>query len=128
MSLDAVTTTPIQPGTQAAAGGQSLGKDDFLKILVAQMQNMDPMNSEGGDKEFIAQMTQFSMLEQISNMAKASERSSTLALIGKTVTYRAPDGNFADGVVESVQTKDGALRLTVNGQAGIDPQAVTAVR
>jgi flagellar basal-body rod modification protein FlgD len=95
---------------------------------VAQMQHMDPLNTEGGDQEFIGQMTQFSMLEQITNLAKASERSSTFALIGRTVTYKKSDGSTGEGTVESVDQKGDKLTLTVAGQAGVDPNMVTAVR
>ena len=49
-----------------------LGKDAFLKILITQLQNQDP-TSPMDDKEFIAQMAQFSSLEQMQNMTKAME-------------------------------------------------------
>jgi flagellar basal-body rod modification protein FlgD len=50
----------------------SLGKDAFLQILITQLQNQDP-TSPMDDKEFIAQMAQFSSLEQMQNMTKAME-------------------------------------------------------
>lgn len=50
----------------------ALGKDAFLKILITQLQNQDP-TSPMDDKEFIAQMAQFSSLEQMQNMTKAME-------------------------------------------------------
>lgn len=53
-------------------GYSILGKDDFLKILITQLQHQDPTNPVE-DKEFIAQMAQFSTLEQMQNMTKAME-------------------------------------------------------
>lgn len=54
------------------ADNSSLGKDAFLQILITQLQNQDP-TSPMDDKEFIAQMAQFSSLEQMQNMTKAME-------------------------------------------------------
>jgi flagellar basal-body rod modification protein FlgD len=54
------------------ADNSQLGKDAFLQILITQLQNQDP-TSPMDDKEFIAQMAQFSSLEQMQNMTKAME-------------------------------------------------------
>ena len=58
-----------------------LGKDDFLKLLVAELRYQDPM-SPMQDKEFIAQMAQFSSLEQMQNLNKTMENG--LAAINAT--------------------------------------------
>lgn len=63
---------PSTNGTQISAAGSNstLGKDAFLKILITQLQNQDPTQPLD-DKEFIAQMAQFSTLEQMQNMNTA---------------------------------------------------------
>src|SRR3954467_13579422 len=85
------TTTPTA-GTQSATT-KSMGKDDFLKLFVAQLQHQDPMNPMA-DGEFMGQMASFSTLEQITNVASANQTmasslgmSQALNLLGKTVTY-----------------------------------------
>ena len=81
--------------------GASLGKDDFLKLLVAQLEHQDPLAPQEG-QEFAAQLAQFSSLEQLTNIndnLEASQafdlalsNSSMVNLIGKTVD--APGNKF----------------------------------
>jgi flagellar basal-body rod modification protein FlgD len=126
---------PYQPTTAAqtlaATGSASqagaLGKDDFLKILVGQLKHQDPMNPST-DQDFLGQMAQFSMVEQVSNLAQTMKVGQSMALIGKTVTYRQADGTTASGVVEKVTIEGQNLKLTIGGTAGIDSTTVTEVR
>ena len=113
-------------------GGQ-MGKDQFLKLFVAQLQHQDPMNPME-DSEFMGQMASFSTLEQVSNLAAANERianslqsTSAIGLIGRTVTYVDGDDQVHTGKVEKVTTTDGKPFLTVDGTDGVDPSTITQV-
>jgi flagellar basal-body rod modification protein FlgD len=130
------STTQATPSTGAAAGkalGSSLGKDDFLKLLVGQLKNQDPMNPTS-DTDFIGQMAQFSQLEQTTNMATANSElaaqqsgARAVSLLGRNVTHPDAAGVSTTGVVEKVEWSAGKPTLTVGGVAGIDPNSVTAV-
>jgi flagellar basal-body rod modification protein FlgD len=131
-------TTPSTPttGAHAPAGkalGPSLGKDDFLKLLVGQLKNQDPLNPTS-DTDFIGQMAQFSQLEQTTNMATANSEqiaqqtsARAVSLLGRNVTYPNTAGVSTTGVVEKVEWSAGKPMLTVAGIAGIEPNSVTAV-
>lgn len=76
----------------------ALGKDDFLQLLIAQLQNQDPLNPADAT-EFTSQLAQFSQLEQLSNMsskletfagmASQVERQSALGLMGEDIVVQA---------------------------------------
>ncbi|MGH2968572.1 MAG: flagellar hook capping FlgD N-terminal domain-containing protein [Solirubrobacteraceae bacterium] len=128
-------TTSSPPASAQAAGGANatMGKDDFLKLFVAQLQHQDPMNPMQ-DADFMGQMASFSTLEQVSNMASENARiaqsltsSNAIGLIGRTVTWTDEDGATHTGAVEKVSTVDGKPSLTVAGAAGVDPSSITQV-
>jgi flagellar basal-body rod modification protein FlgD len=128
-------TQPTAPPTGAAtsAVGKVLGKDDFLKLLVGQLKNQDPLNPTS-DTDFIGQMAQFSQLEQTTNMATANSEqvaqqtgARAISLLGRNVTYPDAAGSSTTGVVERVEWSAGKPTLTVGGVAGINPNSVTAV-
>ena len=103
-----------------------MGKDQFLKLFVAQLQHQDPMNPMQ-DSDFMGQMASFSTLEQITNLASANSYSQTVGLIGRTVTYTDKSGEAHTGLVEKVNhTKDGPV-LTVAGTAGVNPSTITQI-
>jgi flagellar basal-body rod modification protein FlgD len=102
------------------AGKTNLDRDDFLKLLITQLQHQDP-TSPVEDKDFIAQMAQFSSLEQITNMSAGFQRLSGLlasseasGVLGKTVEIRDGD-NLVRGVVDRVVRGESPL-VGVNGQ------------
>lgn len=88
-----------------------LGKDDFMKILITQLSHQDPTKPME-DKEFIAQMAQFSSLEQMTNMSQQftsiSERlntSSAMNVLGQDVELMV-NGQAVQGAVEAVTGGD----------------------
>ena len=131
----ATNSAPAAASATKTATPNILGKDDFLKLMVAQMKNQDPMNP-ADDKDNIAQMAQFSSLEQITNLATATQELATrmslmqnVGLLGHDVTYTKADGTKATGTVDGLDlAADGSAKLSVAGQAGIDPATVTSVR
>jgi flagellar basal-body rod modification protein FlgD len=130
-AADALTGSPNQVTRQT---GGSLGKDDFLKLLVGQLQHQDPMQPSD-DQQWIGQMAQFSQLEQVSNTAETTQKivdtlntNGTLSLIGHTVTYLDESGATHTGAVETVDMAGGKASLTVGGVSGIDAGTVTQVR
>jgi flagellar basal-body rod modification protein FlgD len=122
---DAISPTPVNMATisreDSPAGTtrtpvQTLGQDDFLKLLVAQMSQQDPMNPMK-DSEFIAQMAQFSALEQAKTMQQDMSSLRASALLGETVEVvdEADDAGYRTGVVTSVKMEKGIPQLLVNG-------------
>jgi flagellar basal-body rod modification protein FlgD len=109
-----------------STGSSNLGKDDFLKILMTQLQNQDPLNPMQ-DTEFISQMANFSSLEQMTNLNSSigsfikqeqqNQFLQTAMMIGKTVTYSDESGSENTAVVKSVSLKDGVTNFQLDNDA-----------
>ncbi|HUW39622.1 MAG TPA: flagellar hook assembly protein FlgD [Rectinemataceae bacterium] len=110
----------------------SLGKDDFLKLLITQLQYQDP-TSPVDDKQFISQMASFSSLEQMTNMSQNFQKLSGLLassnatqMLGKTV--QIDDGaSKVTGVVDKVVRGDSPL-IGVNGKLYDFAQVETVIQ
>ncbi|MGG3495394.1 flagellar hook assembly protein FlgD [Peribacillus simplex] len=118
--------------TENRKNGDALGKDDFLKLLLTQLQNQDPSNPMD-NTEFIAQMATFSSLEQMMNMGAQmeeiigiSQQNSIMnfnSFVGKEVTWHKLDGGDGDlaveegtGIVKSIEYKgDGVYFILEDG-------------
>ena len=106
MPVNNTTGVSALSSEQMAAASRAvtseLDKDAFLRLLIAQLANQDPLNPMD-DREFIAQMAQFSALEQMTNMTKTLEgmasldKYSALNYVGSTVLfqYEADDGSVS---------------------------------
>lgn len=129
---------------QSKSSGSQLGKDDFLKLLIAQLQNQDPSNPME-DREFIAQMAQFSTLEQMMNMNKTIqgfidvERQNTMIgfnqFIGKEVSWhkivQSKDRELAveegKGKVISVEFKENNVYLMLEDGTKLEPGNISRI-
>lgn len=113
------STSGATPTPPPATTGNGLGTDDFLKLLIAQLKNQDPMNPASGT-EFIAQTAQFTAVEKLNQLSQqytelinTQKATEATALIGRTIGYADDNGNPAVGVVSSVRLAAGGPVLRV---------------
>ncbi|MER3397963.1 MAG: flagellar hook capping protein [Chloroflexota bacterium] len=100
--------SPVNGTGQAhPAGGSVVLKDQFLQLLVAQLRNQDPMRPME-DRDFIAQLAQFAVLEQLENLGQEFKQAQTTqqlaaagGLIGRMVEAEV-DGKVVSGRVSAV--------------------------
>ena len=113
-----IENTAIETTAKDRKGTSELGKDAFLQLLVAQMKFQDPLNPTS-DTEYIAQLAQFSQLEQMQNLAATNENSQMFSMVGKEVCVSSEneDGtlNYKQGIVSGVTMNGGKAYLTVDG-------------
>jgi len=106
MSTPYVDNSSISGATSTTSSKKTLGKDDFLKMLLAQLKNQDPLKPVDGT-DFAAQLAQFTSLEQLTNMStqlanmssaqNASTEAQSISLIGKQVTTTAGNSVVVNG-------------------------------
>ncbi|HEX3857731.1 MAG TPA: flagellar hook capping FlgD N-terminal domain-containing protein [Verrucomicrobiae bacterium] len=104
---------------------QTLNQKDFLQLLVAQMQNQDPLNPQS-DTDMAAQMAQFTSLTQSSAMSSSLSMLQANSLIGSTVSLQIDPKTTASGVVQGVILNGGTPQIIVNGST-YDLSQVTSV-
>jgi flagellar basal-body rod modification protein FlgD len=126
-------------------GNDILGKDDFLKILMTQLQNQDPMNPMQ-DKDFIAQMATFSSLEQMTNLTMTMEKFvenqnqaqliSYNQFVGKQVTWHkmtesdsgeAPEISEGKGIVKGIRFKENNVEFVMEDGNILTPGNISQV-
>jgi len=132
-------TSPVAQAAAATSGNSAspaspenpnsvLGQNDFLKLMIAQLQAQNPLEPGNGN-EYVTELAQFTQLEQTTNLASASELSSAVQLIGHTVSYSDPStGAAATGKVESVQSTTSGPTLTIEGVPGVKIASVSEVK
>ena len=117
MSVSATSSvSPLASTNNSAAllPQKVLGQDDFLKLLVTQMTSQDPMNPQK-DTDFVAQMAQFSSLQQTKGMSSNLAQLQASDLIGRTVTIQQDSQTVITGNVSSVRIEAGTPKIVVDG-------------
>lgn len=102
----------------------SLSIDDFLKIMAAEIQNQNPLVSDGGGgskTDYISQLAQFTTLEHLTNITEnislltlMGQQQYSFSLVGKEVTVFDEDGNVT-GTVDKVKFQNGVALIQVKG-------------
>lgn len=118
------TGTSVATGTKTANGtkivdGKTTDKNMFVRLLSAQLKNQDPSNP-ADSTQYVAQMAQFSALEQMTNLNTTMTFSSANNLVGKTVVTKYTDekGDYITGTVAGTTQKDGNVYLTLDSREG----------
>jgi len=93
---------------------QTLGQEDFLKLLVTQLTTQDPLNPQK-DTEFIGQMVQFSNLENSKNLNTEISQLRANSLLGQTVGIDNAGDASVLGIVEAVSAASETPKVLVNG-------------
>lgn len=126
------TTTSTSTGT-TTIGSDSLGKDTFLKLLVAQLKYQDP-SKPADASQFLSQTAQFTLVEKFDALAEANtavlnatQVQAATAMVGKQVTWTDASGKAASGVVTSVAITNGVPSLRI-GELDIKLSEVTEVK
>jgi len=123
--LSGLSSSSTKAASSASTASTALDKDDFLQLLVTQLKHQDPLNPLD-DKEFIAQLAQFSSLEQMNNIASGigtlndtvskQDSLSAVSYIGKSVVAAGDEITKVDSAVTPIYftLDDAAAKVTIN--------------
>jgi flagellar basal-body rod modification protein FlgD len=138
MAIESIVAQNKLP-QQTAKNGDVMGKDDFMKLLLMQMRHQDPLKPVD-NQDMLAQLAQFSSLEQMSNLNdnlvesnNARSFMDATRLLGKEVELIDPsssEGNIQrlSAVVKTInQTTNGPL-LTLDNGLVVSPESILTVR
>ena len=124
--------------TGAAAAGSTLDTEAFMRLMVAQLSNQNPLQPMD-DTQFYAQMAQLGTVQGIDNMQKSMQVSEASALLGKTVTASVTISNSnlsynaaVKGTVMGLSNNNGTYTLSVKDATGnywdVDLANITSVQ
>lgn len=123
-----VAATQTQGTTQGLSESSSfIGKNDFFNILAAQLKYQDPM-AGGDNSEYIAQMSQFAMIEKLENLSdqvntlyNLSAAQNAMNMIGKDVVLNTIEAGEVKGIVDRVEISQTGIHYVVKGETYAHP-------
>jgi flagellar basal-body rod modification protein FlgD len=140
--MSAITSTLLNNQSSAASGsatsstntaGMNLTPTDFIKMMVTQLQNQDPLNPTSDD-QLLSQMSEIGQLQSstqlqtsLQSMVLQNQISSAGNLIGKYVQGMDSQGNTQKGTVNSVQVKSGGIFLELDNNQELSMSNVTSI-
>ncbi len=132
MSVPLVNSAAAPPNSTSSTPSSNVNQTDFMKLLVTQLQNQDPLNPVD-DQQFIAQMAQLSSLEatnqlasQVGQMVSTQQQMGVIQLVGHEVQYLDDDGKTAQGKVTGVRLSGPTPTLLI-GNGEVSPGQVQTV-
>ncbi len=128
-NVTGTTGTQLAPtgtsGTSFSNPSDNLGENDFLKLMMDQLQNQDPLNPSD-PTQYMSELASFSSLEQQTQIAQSTASASTqqasssaLGLLGHTVSYKDADGVTQTGAVSKVDFTSSGPMLTIGTNTGV---------
>ncbi len=121
MAVTGIDTSAVSNVVAAADqnSNSSLDKDAFLQLLVAQMQYQDPLEPTS-NTEYMAQLAQFSTVEELQNVNSTISNSQAMSLTGQYVILNVPDAagniNPVSGIVDYVTMSEGKTYLHIGDE------------
>lgn len=114
---------PASSSERTSAVARSLlARDDFLKILIAELSNQDPF-APVDNQRFMEQLASLQNLEAVSaltdgirELQRMQELASASSMIGKFIRGVSDSGETTEGIVQRVTVENNKVRLLVNGQ------------
>jgi flagellar basal-body rod modification protein FlgD len=125
-NLDGVTSLKSSDEVTDAFG---LGKDDFFKLFLAQLQNQDPTQPMD-DKQMLTELAQFTMISTLEEVRKSlggTQLAQASALIGDQVIGTDTSGLPANGIVDRIVQDSTGIMLVLEGGQLVEPDQVTQV-
>ena len=128
--ISATTATAAGSGSASTANPlASLDPNVFLKLMIAQLKNQNPLSASQSDPtQFMTELAQMTAVEQQANTAQSTAQAAALSLLGHAVTYADSSGQSHTGTVQKVDLAgSNGPTLTVGTTGGVSLGAVSEV-